>query len=153
MLSRFETKEHAYEEEAVTVYARMQDWYLVGLRDGGRAWLNTHQTGRYFPVEELVVNRNNYLTQQRSRNRCQGAFIPGPPGSETSLAAANKSAHATGGWRGLYPERSISSQVITRLVSTAIRPSSDVRVLSAASTVLFSGLPATMRSRKRSTAS
>lgn len=62
-LDPFETKEHAYEEKAVTVYRRDGNWYLVGTSKGGRAWLHTSSTGRFFPLEELVVNRLNWLTE------------------------------------------------------------------------------------------
>lgn len=61
-LSRFETREHAYEEESVTVYGQQGTWYLVGLREGGRAWMDLGAAGRYFPLEELVMNRLNWLT-------------------------------------------------------------------------------------------
>ena len=62
-LPRFETREHAYEEEAVTVYGVQDGWYLVGLRDGGREWLDARAAERYLPLEELVVNRLNWLTE------------------------------------------------------------------------------------------
>jgi HAMP domain-containing protein len=61
-LPRFEVEEHAYEEEAVKVYGHRGNWYLVGLREGGRAWLDTRATGRFLPLEELLTNRLNYLT-------------------------------------------------------------------------------------------
>jgi hypothetical protein len=62
-LAPFETKEHAYEEKAVTVYKRDGNWYLVGTRGGARAWVHTLSTSRFFPLEELVVNRLNWLTE------------------------------------------------------------------------------------------
>lgn len=62
-LAPFETTEHAYEEKAVTVYRREGNWYLVGTSGGGRAWLHTLSAGRFFPLEELVVNRLNWLTE------------------------------------------------------------------------------------------
>ncbi|HEX9895121.1 MAG TPA: hypothetical protein VGA78_14415 [Gemmatimonadales bacterium] len=62
-LPRFETREHGYEEESVVVYRRQGDWYLVGLRDGGRAWVSEHGLGAFYPLNQLVVNRLNWLTE------------------------------------------------------------------------------------------
>jgi hypothetical protein len=62
-LARFETREHAYEEKSVTVYGQQGNWFLVGTKAGGRAWLHTLATGRFLRLEELVVNRLNWLTE------------------------------------------------------------------------------------------
>jgi hypothetical protein len=62
-LPRFETREHGYEEVSVTVYRRQDEWYLVGLSDGGRAWVSERRIGAYYPFSELIVNRLNYLTK------------------------------------------------------------------------------------------
>jgi hypothetical protein len=62
-LPRFETRESQYEVPAVTVYGRRRDWFLVGLKGGGRAWVHSQAVGRYHAIENLVQNRLNYLTE------------------------------------------------------------------------------------------
>jgi hypothetical protein len=62
-LPSYETKEYDYEESAITVYGSYQEWYLVGRPDGGRAWIRSQALGRFMPLEQLVPNRLNYLTE------------------------------------------------------------------------------------------
>jgi hypothetical protein len=62
-LPRFETRESQYEAPAVTVYGRRRDWFLVGLRGGGRDWLHSRSITRYHAIENLLQNRLNYLTE------------------------------------------------------------------------------------------
>jgi hypothetical protein len=61
-LPQYETLEHGYEESAVAVYGIRGPWYLAGRPGGGRSWLDARITGRYLPLEELLVDRLNYLT-------------------------------------------------------------------------------------------
>jgi hypothetical protein len=67
-LPQFETLEHAYEERAVAVYGIRGPWYLVGRPGGGRSWLDARVTGRFFPLDELLVDRLNYLTTAWDRS-------------------------------------------------------------------------------------
>jgi hypothetical protein len=62
LLERFETKETDYESKAIAVYGRVRDYYLVGTAAGGRAWLRERETGAAHPIEQLLINRLNYLT-------------------------------------------------------------------------------------------
>lgn len=62
LLERFETRETDYESRALAVYGRERDYYLVGTPDGGRAWLRERETGAAHPIEQLLINRLNYLT-------------------------------------------------------------------------------------------
>jgi len=89
LLSGFETKEHAYEEKAVTVYGRLMDWYLVRKTDGAQAWLNKSDIGKYFTVEELMVNRNNYLTGAWD-SRIRDTPDESQPARTVKLAAATR---------------------------------------------------------------
>ena len=60
-LDRLETREHAYEESSAVVYGLEGGWVLVGLRDGGRAWLR-RRLGEFLPLEPLLRDRLTYLT-------------------------------------------------------------------------------------------
>ena len=60
-LGRFETLEHGYEESSATVYGLDGAWMLVGLRDGGRAWLR-RDLGEFLPLEPLLRERLTHLT-------------------------------------------------------------------------------------------
>jgi hypothetical protein len=63
LLARYETREYEYESKAVAVFGVQGNWYLVHAVDGGRAWLPAGTPGRFIPVDELVVNGLNFLTE------------------------------------------------------------------------------------------
>ena len=62
-LPRFEIRASSAEAMAVTVYGRNRGWYLVGTRTGGRDWLHEGVVRRYFAIENVVLNKLNYLTE------------------------------------------------------------------------------------------
>jgi hypothetical protein len=62
MLARYETKETDYESKGVAVYGRAGNYYLVGLPTGGREWVRERDLGAAHPIEQLLINRLNYLT-------------------------------------------------------------------------------------------
>jgi hypothetical protein len=61
-LPRFEKKGVDYETLAVAVYGSRPNWYLVGVEGGGRAWMHKRVAGRFYPLDEVVVDRLNYMT-------------------------------------------------------------------------------------------
>jgi hypothetical protein len=67
LLAHYETREYEYESKAVAVYGVQGNWYLVQPAAGGRAWLPVGTPGRYIPIEELVVNGLNFLTEAWDR--------------------------------------------------------------------------------------
>jgi hypothetical protein len=67
LLDHYETREYEYEAKAVAVYGMQGGWYLVQPSAGGRAWLPAGTAGRFIPIEELVVNGLNFLTDSWDR--------------------------------------------------------------------------------------
>lgn len=73
-LSSYEQLEHrevGYEQVAAEVYAYADDadqrWYKVRLTSGAYAWLSPDAAGTYWPVDELLPRRLNYLTNGWNR--------------------------------------------------------------------------------------
>lgn len=62
LLDRFETRETDYESKALAVFGHERRYFLVGLPGGGRAWIHERETGAAHPIEQLLINRLNYLT-------------------------------------------------------------------------------------------
>lgn len=62
LLDRLETREYDYEGRALTVYAIVDGWYLVGTLDSARQWLRPSERDSLLPLETLLVGRLNYLT-------------------------------------------------------------------------------------------
>ncbi len=60
-------RESGYEVDAALVYAIANDWYKVKRSDGSFAWLGPDAAGTYWPLESLLPNRLNYLTDQWNR--------------------------------------------------------------------------------------
>jgi hypothetical protein len=63
LLDRFETLEHGYEERALTVYAIRGRWYLVRTPDSTRTWLRAAVVDSFMPLDSLISDRLNYLTE------------------------------------------------------------------------------------------
>jgi hypothetical protein len=62
LLDRLATREVDYEGRALTVYAIVDGWYLVGTLDSARQWLRASGRDSVLPLETLLVGRLNYLT-------------------------------------------------------------------------------------------
>jgi hypothetical protein len=62
LLDRLETREYDYEGRALTVYATIDGWHLVGTLDRARQWLRASDRDSLLPLETLLVGRLNYLT-------------------------------------------------------------------------------------------
>lgn len=81
ILAKYETRESDYEQKALAVYGRKGNYYLVGLPEGGRAWVRERDTGAAHPIEQLLMNRLNYLTSSwdlRIRDEAGAAAITRP---------------------------------------------------------------------------
>ena len=59
--TRLPTREHAYEAPAAIVLERRGHWYRVQLADGS-AWLRASARDEYVPIDDLLVDRLTYLT-------------------------------------------------------------------------------------------
>jgi hypothetical protein len=57
-----ESREVEYEVGAATGFARVNGWTKIRLSDGRFGWVSPEGAGTWFPYDELVVNRLNYLT-------------------------------------------------------------------------------------------
>jgi hypothetical protein len=62
LLARYETRETDYEQKALAVFGRHGAFYLVHANDGSVAWVRERDTGAAHPIEQLLINRLNYLT-------------------------------------------------------------------------------------------
>lgn len=83
-LDRFETREHGYEESSAMVYGLTGRWVLVGLADGGRAWV-PRDDGELIPIESLLRDRLTYLTEAWDGTL---GFAPDPASSEVTVPRA-----------------------------------------------------------------
>lgn len=64
VIEAVETAELGYEFAAAVVYARIDGWYRLKLRDGRHAWLAPGQAGTFVPYAELPVRRLAHLTPE-----------------------------------------------------------------------------------------
>lgn len=60
-------RESGYEVDAAEVFARVDGWHKVRLSSGKFGWLAPESAGSYWPLEELLPNRLNYLTANWDR--------------------------------------------------------------------------------------
>jgi hypothetical protein len=110
-LPRYETREVEYEVAAVSVYGQAGDYYLVGLRDGGREWLPARSAGAYYPMEQVILNRLNYLTEAWDRQvrdtpdlAAQARQVTLPPQPDPEIPAKVLEARLAGGTLWVHVE-------------------------------------------------
>ncbi len=60
-------REASYESRAALVFALVDGWYKVQLRNEQFAWLAPDAAGTYWPLEKLLPNRLSYLTGDWNR--------------------------------------------------------------------------------------
>lgn len=100
-LSRFDTREHAYEESAAVVYGVEGAWLLVGMRDGGRTWL-PRGIGEFLPLEPLLRERLTHLT-----DAWDGTLRFAPDAAATPESLPPRDAGD-----GAYPVRLLGTRVV-----------------------------------------
>ena len=60
-------RESGYEVDAAVVFAEQDGWFRVRHPNGAFGWLSPDAAGTYWPLEDLLPNRLNYLTAEWNR--------------------------------------------------------------------------------------